>query len=113
MASKMQYLISLPDETAEKLIELEKLWGRGRDAVVAQAIEFAYVSDSSVLQTRQELDAKKEYSNATRKLSLILEKASQSEIRTFAMNLLQQSLDEGRTIKIPSLGITIKEEDDE
>lgn len=42
MTGKMQYLVSLSDETIEKVIEIEKWWKIGRDEIIEHAINSLY-----------------------------------------------------------------------
>lgn len=86
MARTMQYLVSLTDETAEKLLWLEKESGKTRDAVITDAIEYWFDSNHPLEE----------------------EKTVERKISSISMSILQQTLDEGREICIPSLGITIK-----
>lgn len=58
MTGKMQYLVSLPDETIEKVIELEKAWGIDRDTVIDQAINYFYQVDYVSRKKVEDQDAK-------------------------------------------------------
>lgn len=100
-ASKMQYLVSLPDKVIERVIELERLWGVGRDEVIISAIEYTYQSNHplSDLQMDKYRDRK--------------HNPTEAAASSLTMTLLQQTLDEGRTIRIPSLGITIGPREEE
>lgn len=88
MASKMQYLVSLSDETIEKVIELEKDWGIDRDSVIDQAINYTY--QSNLVPKKTVVDAVQEV------------------VSSFAVAFIQEQLAQGRKISIPSLGIVIE-----
>lgn len=95
--STMQYLVSLTDEVAEMILKLQQEWHMSRDAVIEQAIHYFY-------QSNQKPEPKR-----PQKETLPLRDVASS----IAMALLQRTLDEGGTIKIPSLGITIGPKDAE
>lgn len=88
--STMQYLVSLSDETVEKIIKLEKKLMLDMSKVIDMAIHYTYQSHHQP-----------EENSATKFAS------------SLAISILKQTLEDGKSIYIPSLDITISPGEEE